>query len=401
MWKLSCIGLLLVPVLNSMMSIYIDRRQIKKLSQNIPETAKNLFGSSGFEKALAYNKEKLRFNTYTNVFSMIQEIIIICYMRQLYEYKFQGLRFSNALFGTSLSLIYQFLEIPFDLFFDFKIEKKYGFNKKTLRVFFYDFFMKIALSVALQLPFFIGIYYIVENFSKFYIYAWIFLAVVQIIIIFIYPTLIAPLFNKFTPLENNSLKDKIDALAKKMGFAIDKINVMDGSMRSAHSNAYFTGLGNVKKIVLYDTLLEQLNEEEILAVLCHELGHCYYYHIYLGLALSLAYTLVYLYIFNIFIYSSAADPTAIKFAKFNIFFSLINLPVKMIINLIKRMWERQADRFAINMGFGNELKSGLIKLHAKNESLPVVDCLYSAVHKDHPHTIERIETIESEMKKKD
>lgn len=394
-------SLFLIPIANNLLENYINTRQLTKLSQEVPEITKKLVGETKFEKAIAYNKEKLIFNIFTSLFTSAEEVLILFFMASLYHSKFAGIVFSDAIFSTFLSLLSLIANVPFGLFYDFWIEKKYGFNKKTLGIFFYDLFISVVLIILIQLPVLIAIFYIIKRFSRFYFYVWLLIATVQIVLVLIYPSVIAPLFNKFTPLEEGPLKTKIEELATKVGFSVQKISVMDGSKRSGHSNAYFIGFGKVKSIVLYDTLLEHLNEEEILAVLGHELGHCFYHHVYLGVALMLSNLLAFLYLFNVFFSSSDTEPICIKFYKFNTSVSLVNTPLKMGINLIKRIWERQADRFAVDLGFGDQLKSALVKLHLKNECVPVIDWLYSAIHFDHPHTTERIETIEAEMKKKE
>lgn len=196
------------------------------------------------------------------------------------------------------------IDIPFSLYHSFIIEERHGFNKKTFRLFLKDEILGFLISLIL-VPIVLFVYiYLVENGGQyFYIYVEAFLIVFIFIMMWIYPNLIAPLFNKFEELEkdNKDLKQAIDELAFSIKFPLKKIYVMDGSIRSAHSNAYFYGFGSNKRIVLFDTLLKQLNQNEIVSVMGHELGHWKMNHITKNLILIIAKTLVYMYIFGFFL----------------------------------------------------------------------------------------------------
>lgn len=369
------------------------------MKEGMPEAAKKIFSDSEFKKSVEYNRAKLLYSIITSAVGTFKEVLTLNIIRVIYLRWFSTAKGSDALLITAFMLFDLVYEIPFDAFFDFVIERRFGFNNKTFKVFVHDFCLNFILTGALTFPVSKLVFYIALKYSSFYLYVWVLLSLFQIFMVIIYPSVIAPLYNKFSPLENDVLKSRIEELAKEVGFTIGKISVMDGSKRSGHSNAYFTGLGRVKKIVFYDTILKQLNYNEVLAVLCHELGHWAHSHIISLIAAGLAQLLVYLYMFNLFISKSPDDPISIKLIEFNTLFSCVAIPIKLFKNLLVRAFERQADRFSVRHGFGRDLQSALVKLHSENKSAPVVDPLYSAIHYSHPHTLERLEIIEDELKK--
>lgn len=392
-----CISLLAIA--NILLCNYINFRQLAKLREKMPDAARKIFSEAEFRKSAEYNEVKLVYGIFTNMMGAFKEIVVLIVVRIIHRKCFSAMDGSDALFITGYMLADLIYETPFDAFFDFVIEKRFGFNKKTLKVFAKDFCLNFVLTGLLAFPVSKLTFWIAHRYSSFYVHIWIFLSLLQVFMVIVYPSVIAPLYNKFIPLENDSLRTRIEELAKKAGFSVGKILVMDGSKRSGHSNAYFTGFGKTKKIVFYDTILKHLNDDEILAVLCHELGHWVHSHVLYLIAAGMAQLFVYLYTFNYFIGSSSKDPISVKFIEFNTLFSCTIVPMKLLKNLLSRTFERQADRFSVRHGFGRDLQCALVKLHSENKSAPVVDAFYSAVHYSHPHTMERIEIIEKELKK--
>lgn len=397
--KMVKIEIIVLTLLNSLFSCYLNARQYFKLNEAMPEAAKKIFSQTGFSESVKYNQAKLLFGGIVGIISTFKDIAIYKYLKAMYFACFAKIKGTDATFMTFLIVTDMVFDIPFSLFKDFVIERVFGFNNKTLLVFIKDFFTTLLLSCVFAFPVFKLIFYIVFKWANFYLYAWIAVAIIQIFMVIFYPTFISPLYNKFSPLTNETLKNKIEDLAKKVGFTIDQISVMDGSKRSGHSNAYFTGFGKAKKIVFYDTILKQLSDEEALAVLCHELGHWSCSHVLFLTAMGLGQFFVYFYVFNLFIKHSSNDPISIKLVEFNLLYSCLTIPLSLAVNLVTRRFERQADAFAVSHGFGKALQNALIKLHSENKSSPVVDGLYSAVHYCHPHTLERISVIEDELKK--
>lgn len=213
----------------------------------------------------------------------------------------------------------------------------------------------------------------------------------------IFPSFIQPLFNKFTPLEDGSLKKKIDALAVRLEFPLKKLFVVDGSKRSSHSNAYFFGFFNNKRIVIFDTLIEKSSEEEVVAVLAHELGHWYFNHILSNLLIVQSQLFVLFYLFSQLVklpslfsaFGFTEQPLVIGFILFQFVYSPVDSVLTFFMNWQTRSKEFQADAFAKKLGFSTELKSGLVKLQKDNLSNMNPDYLYSMYHHSHPPLLQR------------
>ena len=233
------------------------------------------------------------------------------------------------------------------------------------------------------------------------------MSITQLVMVVIYPVYIQPLFNKFTELEEGTLKEKITSLCKKIGFKASKVLVMDGSKRSSHSNAYFIGLFKEKRIVLYDTLKNQMDEDEILAVLCHEFGHWYKSHTLKLVFCALIQQLFYFWSTNQLLnneYFSKAlfyqnEPLIIKLMYVVYFLNIAEIPISLSNNVLSRSFEREADVYAVKQGYGKELSSALVKLSKENKGNLSPDSLYSTFYNSHPTVVERMQLIEDEMKK--
>lgn len=303
-------------------------------------------------------------------------------------------------------LLYDFTHLPFSLYSTFVIEEKFGFNKQTLKIFFIDLFKSFALKIIIGAPVVIAILFLVKwGGENFWIFLWLFLLSFQFLMLTIYPVWIAPLFNEFKPLEEGELRTKIYALASRLEFPLTKLFVVDGSTRSAHSNAYFYGFFKNKRIVLYDTLLKQVNTDGIVAILGHEMGHWKMNHTVKNLLIIQAYALLYLYLFsfmvhNVDMYHSFGfenQPILIGL----ILYGLVSDPIGhffgLAMNFLSRHFEYEADHFATNLGY--DLSDPLIKIHVENLSNFHTDPLYSAYHHSHPTLPERLKAIEIDKKK--
>ena len=249
--------------------------------------------------------------------------------------------------------------------------------------------------------------YIIEwGGQYFYFYVWVFLAIVMLLMMTIYPAFIAPLFNKFSPLEDGSLKSKIEALAARLNFPLTKLFVIDGSKRSAHSNAYMYGFFKNKRIVLYDTLINQQEEEEVVAVLAHELGHWKMWHTIQGMIVSQTYMFFAFYFFgqcqhdhNLFASFGFSKIETPVFIGLLLFFQVIWAPVDKVLSFIltlnSRRNEFQADYFGAELGYAKQLQSALAKLHMANLGNMNPDPYYSAYHYSHPPLVERLEALQN------
>lgn len=385
--------------LNTLIFTYIENRQYKKLNSKQPEESKKIADDSDYKKSVLYNRSKLAFGMFMNFVEFFKTLIILHLLPSIYHNYISKLYNPDILLVMVSMHLGSIIDIPFDYYYDFVIESKHGFNKKTHRTFITDVITNFAVSSVLMYPIISGCFYIINRFMNFFIYLWAFYCFIQVLMMIIYPNYIAPLYNKFEPMEDSSIKTKILELANKVGFKTDQILVMDGSKRTGHSNAYFVGLGKTKKIVFYDTILKQLDEEEVLAVLCHELGHWKHGHIPILISMACSIAFVFIYAMNYFVRTFTDVPMSIRIIYFYNLSNCILLPLSFLSNSVSRILERQADQFAVNLGYGQSLSSGLIKISKENKSALINDSVYSVVKYSHPPVLERIALIKDLMSK--
>ncbi len=307
---------------------------------------------------------------------------------------------------ASIFLFMTLVEIPSSLYQTFVIEEKYGFNKNTPAQFFKDQLLSVTLVLVIGMPILALILWVMDSIgSLWWLYAWAILMGFSLLMSWLFPTVIAPLFNKFTPMEDGSLKQRIQALLKRCGFNSQGIFIMDGSRRSGHGNAYFTGLGNNKRIVFFDTLVKSLDEEELEAVLAHELGHFKRRHVIKMLIASSVMTLISFAILGwlitqdwffsglgVSVHSNAA--ALLLFMLVSPVFTIFMQPISAYF---QRKFEFEADEFAIHNAKADKMISGLVKLYEENASTLTPDPLYSAFHYSHPPAAIRIAHIEEKM----
>ena len=303
-----------------------------------------------------------------------------------------------AILGTLCALF----ELPFDLYATFRIEEKHGFNRQTLGGFFLDRLKGVGIAVALGGPVLAAVLWLMERMGpSWWLWAWGVTTAFSLFAAWIYPTVLAPLFNKFTPLPDGELKDAILDLARRTGFRAGGISVMDASRRTAHGNAYFTGVFGQKRIVLFDTLLEAMGPREVVAVLAHELGHFKLHHVRWGMARGIATSGLVFYALSLclpleaFYSAFALGKTAYgALAVFGLWFGLVSFLLQPLENALSRRHEFAADAFALRSGAtAGELGAALRKLSEKSRHLPVTHPLYSRVYHSHPPLLERLRTM--------
>ena len=327
---------------------------------------------------------------------------VVCYAPA----RFSGEISQSIVFVLVFSLITQIINLPIAYYGTFVLEEKFGFNKQTVKLWVTDMLKGMALMVVLGVPFLGAFLKIIQaTGNQFFYYLWIFGMGVQLFAITIYPIFILPLFNKLSPLEEGNLKDGVEDLAKRL---------IDGSKRSAHSNAYFYGLPWKKHIVIYDTLIEKSETEEVVAVLSHELGHWSLSHTtklfgigqvsYLpeevDIILTGQFHMFYIFaLFSIFIdnhslYSSFGfhdvRPIIIGFILFSDALAPMDTIIKLLMNILSRKFEFEADAFAVRLGYQKELAKSLIKLQIQNLSTMDADWMYASYHYSHPILPERL-----------
>jgi STE24 endopeptidase len=310
-----------------------------------------------------------------------------------------GLLFFGILFIAS-----DILSTPFSYYATFVIEEKFGFNKTTKKLFWLDKFKGWLIGAILGGVILSLIIWFFQKFPEtFWIYAWILISVFSLVMNMFYTKLIVPLFNKQTPLEQGSLRDKIENYAEKVGFQLDNIFVIDGSKRSTKANAYFSGFGAQKQITLYDTLINDLEENEIVAVLAHEVGHYKHKHIIYNLIISVITTGFTLWVLSLLIgnpllYQALGVEQPgfhIGLVAFGLLYAPISTLTGLLMNKLSRKFEYQADNYASATFKAEFLLSALKKLSRKSLSNLTPHPLYVKVHYSHPSLLQRVKNLSS------
>jgi len=306
-----------------------------------------------------------------------------------------------AFFGI-VGVLTSLFELPFDLYDTFVIEERHGFNRQTPGGFALDWVKGLGLAAALGGPVVAAILWIMERMGPtWWLWAWGVTTGFSVFAAWIYPTVLAPLFNKFTPLPDGELKEAILDLARRIGFRAGGLFVMDASRRTAHGNAYFTGLFRQKRIVLFDTLLEAMGSREVVAVLAHELGHFKLHHVRWAIVRSVARSGVVFYLLSLclplepFYAAFFLERTAYgALAVFGLWFGLVSFLLQPLENALSRRHEFAADAFALGSGAtAAELGAALRKLREKSRLLPLSHPLYSRVYHSHPPLLERLRVM--------
>ncbi|OIP82861.1 MAG: peptidase M48 [Porphyromonadaceae bacterium CG2_30_38_12] len=310
---------------------------------------------------------------------------------------------SLSFFGL-LFIANDLLTMPFDLYDTFVIEERFGFNKVTPSIYLADKLKSYALTVVIGGGLLFAIISIFNSFSTyFWLLAWLVVTAFGLFMSLFYSNLIVPLFNKQTPLPEGELRNEIEKFAQKVSFNLTNIFVIDGSKRSTKANAYFTGLGPKKRIVLYDTLMNTMSTDEIVAVLAHEVGHYKHKHTLKTILITLPSTLLMFYLLGLILNSDALAQalggTAASFHLNILAFGIIYAPISMLLglfgNMLSRKYEYQADAFAAKAGLGLQLVSGLKKLSATSLSNLMPHPLTVFFHYSHPTLYQRIRNITS------
>jgi STE24 endopeptidase len=381
-----------------------------KTKQVLPKELEDVYDSETYQKSQDYKRENERFGMITASFSFILIILMLVFQGFAFADNYtreitQNPIFIALLFFGILSLASDILGIPFELYSIFGIEEKYGFNKTTPKLYITDKLKGYLLGAIIGgglLALFIWFYTRVG--ADFWIYIWLVFTAFAIFMSMFYSNLIVPLFNKQKPLEEGELRQAITEFSTKAGFQLKNIYVIDGSKRSTKANAYFTGLGPKKRIVLYDTLINQLTTSEIVAVLAHEVGHYKKKHTYMGLAASIVQTGITLFLLSLFIGNPLMNEALgvfkpgihIGLIVFGILYSPISTIIGLTMNVLSRKNEYQADRYAASYGFENELISGLKKLSKNNLSNLTPHPAYVFFHYSHPTLLQRIKALKGE-----
>lgn len=330
----------------------------------------------------------------------------ISWLHDLWSPRIDGLAYGLAMI-FSLMLISALIDLPFSLYRQFVIEARYGFNKMTLSLFFADLAKQSLLGVAIGAPVVLAVLWLMGAMgANWWLYVWLFWSAFNLLILFIYPTWIAPLFNKFSPLEDGAMKTRIETLLTRCGFRSAGLFVMDGSKRSSHGNAYFTGFGNNKRIVFFDTLLSRLAPSEVEAVLAHELGHFRKKHIVKRIVLMFAGSLAFLWLLGQLIdapwfYAGLGVPaqnTALALILFFLAIPVFTFPLSPLMSHLSRRHEFEADAYAAEHTAAADLSRALVKLYEDNAATLTPDPLHSLFYDSHPPAAQRIARLQLQEK---
>jgi STE24 endopeptidase len=403
---LFCI-IIAILVFDFAFGLWLDYLNYRHRKVSIPEELQGIYDQDQYQKQQEYKKVNTRFGFISGTFSFVVLMAFLLaggfpWLDELIRNITENPILLALLFFGILMFASDLIGTPFSVYQTFVIEERFGFNKTTPETFILDKLKAWLLGIVIGGGLLALIIYIYMKAPEmFWIYAWIVITAFTVFMTLFYSNLIVPLFNKQTPLEEGELRDKITGFINKAGFRLKNIFVIDGSKRSTKANAYFTGFGPKKRIVLYDTLIKDLGQDEIVAVLAHETGHYKKKHVLTNLIISIIHTGATLYLLSLFINSPLLSAALgveqhsfhIGLVAFGILYSPISFILGIILNLYSRKAEYQADRFAANYGYGNALIEGLRKLTQKNLSNLTPHPLYVFFHFSHPTLLQRMRAL--------
>ena len=403
-------------LLTTLTKLWLARRHLNHIQSHrsiVPPDFSAQIDLTAHQKAADYTSTKTRLGILNVIFDATLLLLLTLGggIQRLAEWSL--LTFNEPLLqGVAVILVVliisAILESPFNLYRTFVIEARFGFNKTTPMLYLVDTIKGLLLGAVLGLPLLFGVLWIMEKMGESWWWTvWGVWVGFNLLLLFIYPSFIAPLFNKFMPLQDDSLKARISALLQKCGFTAQGLFVMDGSKRSAHGNAYFTGFGKTKRIVFFDTLLERLSPTEIEAVLAHELGHFKRHHVIKRIASSFATSLIFLWILSQLMQAQwfyaglgVAVPaismtTALALLLFFMVMPAFSFLLNPLMSYYSRKHEFEADAYAAQQTDAHDLSSALVKMYQDNAATLTPDPLYSTFYDSHPPAMVRIAHLKS------
>ncbi|MCK0157635.1 M48 family metallopeptidase [Cellulophaga sp. F20128] len=399
--------LISIIILQFVVDAIVDFLNAKKFKDPIPAELSDIFDTEEYKKSQQYKTSNYRFGIFSGTFSLLLTLSFLIFGG--FEWA-DGIARNYTTNPILIAIIFfaiimigsSIINIPFSYYSTFVIEEKFDFNKTSKKTFFIDILKSWLLTAVLGG----GILTLVIWFyewagTNFWIYAWAVIALLSVFMNMFYSKLIVPLFNKQAPLGNGSLKTKIEDYTRKVGFELQNIFIIDGSKRSTKANAYFSGFGKQKRVTLYDTLVNDLNEEEIVAVLAHEVGHYKRKHIIFNLSASILLTGVTLYILSLFINTPAVSLAIgvsipsfhAALISFGILYSPISEITGLIMNFLSRKFEYQADDYAKNTYAATPLITSLKKLSKTSLSNLTPHAAYVFMNYSHPTLLDRIKNL--------
>jgi STE24 endopeptidase len=396
-----------IIVLNFILERWLDWLNDKNSSEKLPEELKGIYDEEKYAKQRAYDKVKGKFSIVSSLFSFVLILLMLffkgfVFVDELAKSYTENVILLPLLFFAILMVASDILTTPFSLYSTFVIEEKFGFNRTTIKTYILDK-IKGALIGAILGGGIMALFIWFYNYTGelFWLWTWGAFAVIMVLMTMFYASVIVPLFNKLTPLEDGDLKAEITDYCKKVGFKLDNLFVMDGSKRSSKANAFFSGLGSKKRIVLYDTLANEYSKEEITAVLAHEIGHYKKKHTLTTIVVSVLQVGLMLFVLSLVInrpeFSLALGIKEKSFHVSLIVFSLLYSPLSMLIgvtmNVISRKNEYEADNYAKTTYKAEPLVSSLKKLSVDSLSNLTPHHYYVFVNYSHPTLLQRINAL--------
>ena len=392
--------------------LWLASRHVRHIQSNrgvVPAAFSNEIDLQAHQKAADYSSAKTRLNMKAMVFDAAVLLVLtfgggLQAIDNLAASFFPASILRGVVFVAILTIILSAIELPFDLYRTFGIESRFGFNKMTLGMFFVDLAKQAAVGTILGLPLLFTVLWLMAGMGElWWLYVWLVAVVFMLFVQFIAPSVIAPLFNKFAPMQDGEMKTRIENLIARCGFTSNGLFVMDGSKRSSHGNAYFTGFGKSKRIVFFDTLLSRLDIAEIEAVLAHELGHFRMRHVMKRLALMAVFSLIFFFLLGLlknqeWFYQGlnvgypATDAMALTL--FFMVMPVFTFLLQPLLAMYSRKHEFEADQYAAKFTPARDLVHALVKLYKDNASTLTPDPLHSAFYDSHPPASIRIARLE-------
>jgi len=388
---------------------YLDKLNSSRWCNELPKELEGIYDAEKYKKSQDYEKAKHKFSIITDTFGLFLTLLMLfiggfAFVDSLARTFTDNVIIISMIFFGIIGFSFELLTIPFNIYATFVIEERFGFNRTTKKTYIFDKIKGWLLGAIIGGGLLALIMWLYEvSGSWFWLIAWGAISGFMIFMAMFYSSLIVPLFNKQKPLESGELRDAIEKFATKTGFKLNNIFVIDGSKRSTKANAYFSGLGVKKRIVLYDTLIKDHSTEELVAVLAHEIGHYKKKHSLKGILISIVHTGLMFFILSLFLGNILLDEVLgvsvssfhIEIITFGLLYSPLSMILGIVMNIYSRKNEYEADRFAKENYDGKALQTALIKLSVNNLSNLRPHPLYVFFHYSHPPLLERLKALEN------
>ncbi|MFH1052528.1 MAG: M48 family metallopeptidase [bacterium] len=395
-------------IISFILGTIADGLNLKNLKKQLPDEFKDTYDIEKYKTSQDYTIIKTKFGFITSIFEL--SVILIFWFAGGFNWLDEIVR-TGVNYSILRGLVYigilvisnSILSLPFSIYSTFVIEEKFGFNKTTPKIFILDIIKSLFLAILLGGSVLALVLYIFETGGEFtWIYGWATVLIIGLVIQFIAPTWIMPLFNKFTPLEEGELKNRIIDYAKSVNFPLKNVFVIDGSKRSSKSNAFFTGFGKNKRIALFDTLIEKHSVKELVAILAHEIGHYKKKHIQINMLISFIHSGILFYLLSLFLNEKGLfdafymNETSVYSGLifFGMLFSAVDLFLSVFLNILSRKNEFEADEYAVKTtNLKGDMVNALKKLSKDNLSNLTPHPFYVFIHYSHPPVLDRIRQI--------